>query len=57
MRRTYASPTRRRRSPFPIILIVLVVAIIGFLVWLSMRSTEVPQQRVEQDVTNEALAH
>jgi uncharacterized integral membrane protein len=57
MRRTYASPTRRRRSPFPIILIVLLVAIIGFLVWLSMRSTEVPQQRIEQDVTNEALAH
>lgn len=57
MRRTYASPTRRRRSPLPIILIVLLIAIVGLLVWLSTRSTEVPQQRVEQDVTNAALAH
>jgi sensor domain CHASE-containing protein len=47
---------RRRKSPLPAILITLVVLLVGFLVWLSTRDTEVPQQRIEQDVTNEALA-
>jgi hypothetical protein len=55
MRRTYA-PTRRRKSPLPMILISLLVLLLGFLVWLSTRDTEVPLQRIEQDVTNEALA-
>jgi O-antigen ligase len=41
----------------PILLIVLAVALIAFLIWLSTRSREVPTQRIEQDVTNEALAH
>jgi hypothetical protein len=41
----------------PILLIVLAVLLIAFLVWLSMRGHEVPTQRIEQDVTNEALAH
>ena len=38
------------------ILLTLVVLLIGFLVWLSTVDTEVPAQRIEQDVTNEALA-
>ncbi|WP_269845214.1 hypothetical protein [Allosphingosinicella deserti] len=38
------------------ILIALLVLVVGFLVWLSTVDTEVPTQRIEQDVTNEALA-
>ncbi|WP_256370188.1 hypothetical protein [Sphingosinicella sp. BN140058] len=38
------------------ILIALLVLLVGFLVWLSTVDTEVPTQRIEQDVTNEALA-
>jgi hypothetical protein len=38
------------------ILIALLVLLVGLLVWLSTRDTEVPVQRIEQDVTNEALA-
>lgn len=49
-------PTRRRRSPVGIILLLIPVLLIAFLVYLGMRSTEVPQQRIEQDVTNEILA-
>ena len=37
-------------------LIILAILFVAFLVYLSTRSTEVPQQRIEQDVTNEALA-
>lgn len=55
MRRSYA-PTRRRRSPLPIILIVLAVLLVGAVIWLSTLDTEVPTQPIEQDVTNEALA-
>ena len=51
-----APPPRRRRNPLPTILIVLALLFIGLLVYLSTRNAEVPQQRVEQDVTNEALA-
>jgi O-antigen ligase len=50
-------PPGRRKSRAPIILLILVVLLIAFLVWLSMRNTEVPQQRIEQDVSDEALAH
>ena len=50
------APTRRRRSPLPMILIVLLVLVIGFLAYLSTVDSEVPTQRVEQDVTNEVLA-
>jgi O-antigen ligase len=50
-------PPGRRKSRAPVILIVLLVLFVAFLVWLSTRGTEVPQQRMEQDVTNEALAH
>lgn len=48
-------PSRRRRSPLPIILLVLLAALIGLFVWLGMRETSVPQQRIELDVTNEVL--
>jgi hypothetical protein len=48
-------PPRRRRSVLPKLLIVLLVLLIGFLVWLSTRATEVPTQRIEQDVTDAAL--
>jgi hypothetical protein len=55
MRRTYA-PTRRRKSPLPTILLLLLVLVIGFAIYASTVDSEVPTQRVEQDVTNEALA-
>ncbi|WP_158702984.1 hypothetical protein [Allosphingosinicella vermicomposti] len=39
-----------------LILIILAVIIIGGAVYLSNSATEVPTTRMEQDVTNEALA-
>jgi hypothetical protein len=47
---------RRRRSPLPMILLALLVLIVGGAFWLSTLDTEVPTTRIEQDVTNEALA-
>jgi hypothetical protein len=49
-------PPRRRTSVVPKLLIALLLLFIGLLIWLGTRSTEVPTQRIEQDVTNEALA-
>ena len=49
-------PNQRRRSRAPLILGLLFLALIGFLLWLASRDTEVPTTRIEQDVTNEALA-
>lgn len=49
-------PPRRRTSVLPKLLLALLVMFVGLLVWLGMRDTEVPTQRIEQDVTNEALA-
>jgi len=49
-------PPRRRRSPLPMLLLILLILIVGFLFWLSTMDTEVPTQRIEQDVTNAALA-
>jgi hypothetical protein len=49
-------PPRRRRSLGPLLLVLLPLLLIGFLIYLSTRDTEVPLQRMEQDVTNEALA-
>ena len=46
------APQRRRRNPVGLIFLLILVLLIGFLVWLGLRSTEVPQQRIEQDVTN-----
>jgi cell division protein FtsN len=54
--RSSFAPARRRKSPLPAILLTLVVLIIGFLVYASTVDTEVPPQRMEQDVTNAALA-
>jgi hypothetical protein len=53
MRRSSFAPTRRRRSPLPIIIVLLFVLLIGGAVWLSTIDTEAPQTRIEQDVTNE----
>ncbi len=55
MARTVFAPTRRRRSPVPAILLILLVAFIGLLIWLGLRDYEVPQQKIEQDVTNEVV--
>lgn len=49
-------PQRRRRSPLKIILILVLAALVGLLAYASMVDTEVPTERVEQDVTNEVLA-
>ncbi|HEY0130159.1 MAG TPA: hypothetical protein VGB57_02055 [Allosphingosinicella sp.] len=49
-------PPRRRRSIVPKLLIALLLLFLGWLIWLGFQSTEVPTQRIEQDVTNEALA-
>lgn len=46
------SQPRRRRNPVGLLLLIVLVLFIGFLVWLGVRSNEVPQQRIEQDVTN-----
>ena len=57
MRRSSSfAPARRRRSPAGLILLIIVLLLVGFLAYLSMRDTEVPTQRIEQDVTNEVLA-
>lgn len=53
--RSSFAPARRRRSPVGMILIVVLVLLVGLLIWLSMRDSSVPPQRVEQDVTNEIL--
>jgi hypothetical protein len=45
-------PQRRRRSPVGMILLLLAAAFVGFLIYLGVRSDEVPVQRIEQDVTN-----
>lgn len=50
------APQRRRRNPIGLILLAVLALFIGFLIWLGVRSTEVPQQRIEQDVTNAVLA-
>ena len=55
-RSVFAPPPRRRRSPLPAILILLLALLVGFIVYLTTINTEVPTQRVEQDVTNEVLA-
>ena len=46
------APQRRRRNPIGLIFLVILMLVVGFLVWLGVRSNEVPQQRIEQDVTN-----
>lgn len=48
-------PPRRRTSILPKLLLLLLVLLVGLLVWAGMRDTQVATQRIEQDVTNEAL--
>jgi len=38
------------------LLLVLLLLVIGLLIYASTIDTEVPTQRIEQDVTNEVLA-
>lgn len=54
--RNRLSPPRRRRSPLPTVLVILLALIIGGTFYLSTVDTEVATTRIEQDVTNEALA-
>ena len=54
--RSSFAPARRRKSRLPAILLTLLVLLVGFLVYASTVKTEKPTQRIEQDVTNEALA-
>jgi hypothetical protein len=54
-RSSYVAP-KRRKSPLPTILIILLLLLIAGAFYLATVDTEVPQQRIEQDVTNEALA-
>lgn len=56
MRRTNTFSSRRKKSPLPMILLLLFLLLLGILIWLTTIDTEVTTQRVEQDVTNEALA-
>jgi hypothetical protein len=56
MPRTSFPPQRRRRSPVGMILLLLAAAFVGFLIYLGVRSDEVPLQRIEQDVTNAVRA-
>lgn len=54
--RSSFAPARRRKSPLPMILLTLLILLIGFFIYAATVSTEVPTQRMEQDVTNAALA-
>jgi hypothetical protein len=55
-RTTFASPPRRRRSPVSLVLLLVLAAVIGLLLWLGLRSTATPQHQIEQDVTNDVAA-
>ncbi len=50
------APTRRRRSPVGLVLIVLFVLILGLLIYFGVSDQEVPTERIEQDVTNDIQA-
>ena len=50
------SAHRRRTSRAPLVIALVLLALIGFLWWLSSRDTEVPLTQVVIDVTNEAAA-
>jgi len=45
-------PNRRRRSPVGPLLLILLVLLVGFIIYLSTVDTEVPTQKIEQDVTD-----
>ncbi|HEY0114659.1 MAG TPA: hypothetical protein VGB54_02955 [Allosphingosinicella sp.] len=48
----YPDRRRRRGSPLKVLLLILLVLLIGGIFYLSTVDTEVPQQRIEQDVTD-----
>jgi uncharacterized membrane protein affecting hemolysin expression len=56
MARTSFAPTRRRRSPVPILFTIIVLLILALLVYAWAKNKDVAPSRIEQDVTNE-LAH
>jgi hypothetical protein len=47
------APTRRRRSPVPIILLLVLAGLVGLLVYAGTKDTEVAPTNMEVDVTNE----
>ncbi|HEX8467988.1 MAG TPA: hypothetical protein VF620_09300 [Allosphingosinicella sp.] len=49
-------PARRRKPILPKLLLALPILFVAWLIYLGTRDSEVPTQRIEQDVTNEALA-
>lgn len=51
-----SSFTGKMMSRSALLLIILAIVIIGGAFYLSNSATEVPTTRIEQDVTNEALA-
>jgi hypothetical protein len=57
MARTVFAPTRRRRSPVKLILILILVLLLALLAYAWAKDKQVPTARIEQDVTNEALAN
>jgi hypothetical protein len=56
MSKAVFAPSRRRRSPVPALLLLILVLFVGLLIYLGLRDNEVPTERMEQDVTNEVLA-
>lgn len=52
----FASQPRRRRSPIPTILLLVLALFIGLLLYLGLRSHEVPTRQIVEDVTND-VAH
>ena len=47
---------RRRKSILPKLLMLVPILLLGWLIYLGFKDTEVPTRKIEQDVTNEALA-
>ena len=57
MPRASFAPARRRRSPATLILIIALILFVALLVYAWAKDSEVPTGKIEQDVTNEVLAH
>lgn len=52
----FAPSPRRRRSPVGTILLAILVLFVGLLLYLGLRSHDVPTRQIDEDVTN-AVAH
>lgn len=50
-------PARRRRSPFPLLLILAAVIVIGVLVAAWMKGGAQPQKQIEIAIPPEQLGH